>query len=116
MEAAYLRLDRPELQYAVKKLCRNLVSPTLRQHCALERSAGPAVLWAVGSTEAGNLRTRRSTSGMVTFPRKQAVAFKSKTQFVIALSTGEAELYSLVSAVDWTGFVVCDSLSFKTWG
>ena len=37
MRAAYLSLDRPELQFAVKDLCRNLVSPSQRDQCALKR-------------------------------------------------------------------------------
>ena len=117
MRAAYLSLDRPELQYAVKELCRNLVSPTQRDQSALKRlgrflvhcprllhrfpwQSKPSKLVIESDSDfAGDLKTRKSTSGLVAVLGQHSVAFRSKTQSIIALSTGEAELYALVGAI-----------------
>ena len=50
----------------------------------------------VDSDWAGCLRTRRSTSGGAAFWRKHLVLHWSKTQPVIALSSGEAELNAVL--------------------
>ena len=59
---------------------------------------------------AGCLRTRKSTSGYASFMGKHCVAARSKTQSVIATSSGEAELYALGSAVS-NGLGLCSVLA-----
>ena len=112
-----MALDRPEMQYAVKEAARCMANPRQRDEAALRRIARylkqrPRLVWKFDWQElpkqlivecdsdfAGCLRTRKSTSGYASFLGKHCVAARSKTQLVIATSSGEAELYALGSAV-----------------
>ena len=62
------------------------------------------------SDVAGCMRTRKSTSGYVSFLGRHCVAARSKTQSVIATSSGEAELYALGSAIS-NGLGICAVLA-----
>ena len=67
----------------------------------------------VDADHAGCIRSRKSTSGLALQLGKCTIKMSCKTQGVIALSTGEAEYYSLVSGA-------CNALGeqavLKDWG
>lgn len=113
----YLALDRPDLQFAAKEVCRLMSRPTrgcwarlkriaryLVQHPRLvirfaDVGALPSEVRVFSDSDwAGCLRTRRSTSGGCVVLNGAVVRSWSSTQATIALSSGEAELTALVKA------------------
>lgn len=116
MRLAYLSQDRPDLQVLAKELAKGLKSPTTAHMQMLKRGARylqnrPRMIhlfphqrsisrldiWT-DSDHAGCLRTRKSTSGYCVRLGGSTTKTSCKSQAVIALSSGEAEFYSLVSA------------------
>ena len=116
MRAAYMALDRPDLQYAVKEAARAMAKPTEadlgmvrriarylrhRPRLILEypwQNTPTNVIGECDSDFAGCKKSRKSTSGFAAFFGTHCLATRSKTQSVIATSSGEAELYALGSA------------------
>jgi hypothetical protein len=115
--ANYLAMDRSDIQFAAKEICRDMSSPTQMSIGKLKRLARylleyPALVWTFDETDepfeyidifsdsdwAGCLKTRRSTSGGVASIAGGAIKTWSSTQSVAALSSGEAEYYALVKA------------------
>jgi hypothetical protein len=113
----YLALDRADIQYATKEVCRDMSAPTALSVAKLKRLARylldyPSLVWSFKEFEdtleymdvfgdsdwAGCLKTRRSTSGGIASIEGCAVKTWSSTQATPALSSGEAEYYSLVKA------------------
>ena len=110
----YLSSDRPELQFSVKEACREMSKPTVHSWEKLVRigrylKGQPRLVWRfplqtmpatmdiyVDANWAGCRRTRKSTSGGVVLLGKHVLKTWSKTQAVIAKSSGEAELYGVV--------------------
>ena len=110
--ANYLGADRVDLQHAAKELCRLMSAPTGRAMKKLKHLARylvgvpelaicfPWQFWLgkltayVDSDWAGCRRTRKSTSGGIICHGAHVVKSWSTTQATIALSSGEAELYS----------------------
>ena len=124
MRANFLALDRPEIQYASKEIARSMSNPTRGAFDALKRLARflvghPRTVWRYprqspcryldnhsDSDWAGCLSTRKSTSALVTMIGNHCIKTSSSTQSVLALSSGEAEWYSLVkSASHGLGFI-----------
>ena len=117
MRAAYLSLDRPDLQFATKEAARTMQTPRVCDRAKLQRIARYLLLrprlvyrfeWQplpkhlyveCDSDFAGCNRTRKSTSGNATFMGHHLISTRSKTQSVLALSTAEAEFYSLCSTM-----------------
>ena len=117
--ANYLGMDRHDIQYAVKEMASDMSQPkqsSLKKlkHLARYLLYVPTftITYAWGSREtahrdaievfvdsdwAGCRRTRRSTSGGVVCVAGGAVRGWSKLQKVVALSSGEAEYYAMVS-------------------
>ena len=112
--ANFLSLDRPDVQFAVKELCRDMAAPSTGSWQKLKRLARylvryPRLVWDFsgrGAQEssvevftdsdwAGCLRTRKSTSGGVLMYRGVVIKHWSSTQPTIALSVGEAEYVAL---------------------
>ena len=110
----YLAQYRSDIAFAVKELSRRMSCPDARDWQSLKR-LGRYLLkreravshfgyqscpehWSiwVDSDWAGCHRTRKSTSGGVIMFGNHAVKSWSATQQVIALSSGEAEYYSMV--------------------
>ncbi len=110
--ANYLAIDRPDIQYATKEICRAMSAPTSKDWDKLKRLARyligkprlvqqfeyqPEQFEAVVHTDAnwaGCRRTRRSTSaGCITIGR-HCLKTWSKTQSTIATSSAESELYA----------------------
>lgn len=106
----YLSMDRPEIAYAAKELCRHFAHPTRAGVEALKRTARflvglPRVVWNfpfqrmtdamnvyVDTDFGGCQTTRRSTSGGIAMRGRHPLKHWSLTQTTIALSSGEAEL------------------------
>jgi hypothetical protein len=117
MRAAYLSLDRCDISYTCKELARDMSSPTVASMAKLKRlcrylqlrprvvvkynwqSLATCIIAETDSDFAGCIRTRKSTSGFACFLGAHLLKTYSKTQSVIATSTGEAEFYAVVSAV-----------------
>ena len=115
--ANYLALDRTDIQFAVKELCRSMSSPRVGDWRKLKRLGryllgSPRVVitfeyqvaydhitvWT-DSDFAGCHKTRKSTSGGIVMLGRHLIKGWSSTQAVIALSSGEAEYYSLVKGI-----------------
>ena len=108
--ANYLALDRPDISFATKELCRCFAAPAKAAYEAL-RNLGrylvgcPRLTWefcfqrpcesliaSVDTDFAGCLSTRRSTSGGVCMRGAHLVKHWSVTQPTVTLSSAEAEL------------------------
>ena len=112
----YLQPDRPDIQYAVKEVCRLMSKPTVRAFEMLKRigrylKGRPRLIWKyhwqgeVGIVDitsdanwAGCRRGRKSTSGGTIMIGSHLVRTYSKSQATIAKSSAESELYALVRA------------------
>ena len=106
----YLSMDRPEVAFASKELCRHFAHPTKVGVEALKRAVRfligmPRLVWNfpfqkrtadlkvyVDTDFGGCQTTRRSTSGGVAMRGRHPIKHWSLTQTTIALSSGEAEL------------------------
>ena len=106
----YLSMDRPEVAFAAKELCRHFAHPTQTGVEALKRAVRfllglPRLVWAfpfqehthdlrvyVDTDFGGCQSTRRSTSGGIAMRGCHPIKHWSLTQTTIALSSGEAEL------------------------
>ena len=112
--ANYLAVDRVDLQFPVKELARKMSSPSETDWDRLVRLArylrgrprlvmgypyqpeGDHVVAYTDSDWAGCRRTRRSTSGGCVSIGAHCLKAWSRTQAIVALSSGEAELYASV--------------------
>ena len=112
--ANYLAQDRPDIQYAVKELCRKMSSPDSKSWMRLKRLGRYLVgepreklefkfqdmpeelhVW-VDTDHAGCRETRKSTSGGVMMMGSHCLKHWSTTQAVVSLSSGESEYYGIV--------------------
>ena len=117
MRLAYLSQDRPDLLVLGKELAKGLKKPTqahfqmlkrgvryLRSHPRLvhlfanQDKFTQLEVW-VDADHAGCIRSRKSTTGTVLRLGKNTIRTTCKSQAVIALSSGEAEYYGLVSGL-----------------
>ena len=108
--ANYLAADRPDIQYAVKELCKSMARPTVGDRGRLKMLARylvgkPRLVSRYGWQErpqeltgfsdsdwAGCRRTARSTGGGAIMAGGHLLKSWSSTQRSITLSSGEAEL------------------------
>jgi hypothetical protein len=113
----YLAQDRPDLAVAASLLSRSMAKPMVGDEVRLKRvlrylkshptcqlqykwqEAPSSITLLTDSDWAGDVRTRRSTSGVVILMGEHLVQFSCKLQKTIALSSGEAELNALVSGL-----------------
>ena len=112
----YLGLDRSDIQYAVKEICQGMSKPTVGGRKRIKRVArylveAGRVVWTFGEMEeeklwvdvlvdsdwAGDVETRRSTSGGLALVGGVAVKHWSRTQKGRSLSSSEAEYYAIVT-------------------
>ena len=113
--------SRPDIAYAVSELSRFVSSPThnhlvgakhllrylkgskdlsLHFSAPTDHRIQPHILWGyVDSDWAGCPDTRKSTSGYVLMLNGAAIAWKSKRQTILALSTAEAEFIAASSMI-----------------
>ena len=112
--ANYLAMDRADLQFPVKELCRKMAAPTKADWSKLKRvgrylltnprlvskyewQEETQVVEVYGDSNwAGCKRTGRSTSGGVAMRGTHLLRSWSHTQKTVALSSAEAELTALV--------------------
>jgi hypothetical protein len=111
--ANYLSLDRPDIAFATKELCRRMSCPTKKDFEPLVRMArylkgAPRVAYRfawqpelglqtfVDTDFAGCMVTRRSTSGGCAMRGAHLIKHWSVTQKAVTLSSGEAELCGIV--------------------
>jgi hypothetical protein len=111
--ANYLAMDRPDLSFATKELCRRMSAPVAADAASLRRVAKylsdePRMVYhfswqSTGSFNAfvdtdfaGCLKTRKSTSGGCAMMGSHLIKHWSTTQKVVTLSSGEAELAGIV--------------------
>ena len=111
--ANYLALDRLDIVFAAKELCRRMAVPRVSDFTALRRLAcylagtprvvqqypwqGSESLKLFTDTDfAGCTRTRRSTNGGVCMRGRHLLKHYSRTQKVVTLSSAEAELGGVV--------------------
>ena len=114
--ANYLGMDRPDLAFASKELCRRMSAPREGDLEALRRLAqyllhAPRIVYEfkwqehgalkayVDTDFAGCLATRRSTSGGCIMHGSHLIKHWATTQKVVTLSSGEAELAGVVKGV-----------------
>lgn len=111
--ANYLALDRPDIAYAVKEVCRGMAAPQVRHARQLKRIGryligSPRMVWSYkwqqeegitaysDSDWAGCKRTARSTTGGVILRGEHCLKAFSVTQRRVTLSSAEAELGAAV--------------------
>ena len=116
----YLSLDRSDIQYATKSISRYMSeprdydwiavkrlgrylkgAPRMIQHFEFQDMPGKVTTYT-DSDWAGDKVSRKSTSGGVIMLGKHVVKTWSSSQQVIALSSGEAELYALLKGAAQT--------------
>ena len=114
--ANYLAVDRPDIMYAAKELCRKMSRPTVQAWHKLVRlgkylKTKPRLIWQFNwqsdpsvltvysdANWAGCSTTRKSTSGGAAMLGSHPIRVYSKTQSVVALSSAESEFYGTVKA------------------
>ena len=114
--AMYLALDRPDVMFSAKEVCREFAQSTTESVIQLNRLTGHLVnyqrlVWRFdheapkqhldvmsGTGIGGCVRTRRSTSGGVARTGTHIIKCYATTQSVVALSSAEAELTGLCQA------------------
>ena len=115
MIGAYLATDRPDISEAVKCLAQGMSTPREGRMPVLKRlgrylAGNPRrvqifrrqdartarIRSVVDSDWAGDIGTRKSTSGMCIFYGEHLLKHSSTMQEAISLSSGEAEYYALV--------------------
>ena len=114
--ANYLAQDRPDIMFAVKEICRQMSSPSIKawnllkrlgrylianQRCVVHyvwQGAEAAVQGHTDSDWGGCQESGRSTSGGVVTIGELWVKSWSKTQHCITLSSAEAELVAMSKA------------------
>ena len=117
MRTAYIGQDRPELGVAIREVAKGMQTPSERHSAQLKRTTRflksfPRLVQLFRNQErassldgwcdadhAGCLRTRKSTTGGLVMCGKHTLLHWCRGQAVIALSSGEAEYYSLVTLV-----------------
>ena len=120
----YLAMDRPDIQYATKEAAKRMANPRKPDWMLLKRigrclagasrlvqtmkwQAGPLGLSTyIDSDWAGDKKTCKSTSGGMVFRGDHLIKSWSTNQQVVALSSGEAELYAQIKGAAQTLGVV----------
>jgi hypothetical protein len=122
----YLGMDRSDIQYATKEVCRSMARPKKEDWQKIKRLARyltevPRLVWRftedknqddkiridvfTDSDWAGDKKTRKSTSGGIIAVAGGICKSWAGTQSTIAASSGEAEYYSLIEgAAEGLGF------------
>ena len=132
MRCKYVDLDRIDIAEAVKALSQYMANPRathtsflkrlcrylkgrprmlLRYRRQARRNAGIRVY--TDSDWAGDLRTRRSTSGLVVLRGSHSLRHSSTLQSVLALSSAEAEFYALTKGA---AYALGIQSYFRDWG
>ena len=122
----YLAMDRADIQFAAKEVCRSMAKPKIKDWGKVKRLARylvevPRLVWRFAENEgqndkmqidvytdsdwAGDKESRKSTSGGLICVAGGTCKSWAGTQSTIAASSGEAEYYSLIKgAAEGLGF------------
>ena len=129
--ANFLAMDRPDIQYPVKEICRAMSNPTVGDKKKLKRLAryllqvprivshfefqelARELIGFSDSDWAGCKKTAKSTSGGVIMVAKHCIKSWSATQKNITLSSAEAEL---VAAVKMSSEIIGMLQLLADWG
>ena len=124
--ANYLSMDRPDIQYAVKKLATSMSEPCNKTWNELKRlgrylKGKPMLVIKYDWQEPTDLRTsysdrdwagdrksRKSTSGGIIQIGSHFIKSWFKNQYVVALSSAEAELYGIIKTAS-EAWALCQS-------
>ena len=106
---------RPDIAYAVNALARHMAKPTMAHWsaakgvlryllgtakvCLVYSPSASKVIGYCDADYAGDMSTRRSTTGYVFLVANAAVSWNSKLQVTVAVSTAEAEYMAASAAV-----------------
>ena len=132
----YMSVDMPDIQFACKETCRAMAAPTAQAWARLKRLGRylvgrPRAVWRfpwkdeaggwavfTDSDWAGDVKTRKSTSGGLILLGPHCLRSWRATQGAVALSSCEAEYYAVVegatraiggrTAAEELGIVVAD--------
>ena len=132
MRLAYLSTDRPDLCHAVRALAGAMKSPKMNGWLKLKKVVryllkfpymkrifhkqtleNAAVISYSDSDWAGDLKTRRSTSGSVVKWGSHTLLVKGSSRKVVALSSSESEYYAMTRTATLAEFV---RGIFEFWG
>ena len=112
--AMYLSLDRPDIMFSAKELCREFAAPTCHRVVKLKRlvrylkgrprmqlvfqfqEMPDALTTFTDSDWAGCPYSRRSTSGGIVMLGRRLLKCWSRTQATVALPSAGAELYAAI--------------------
>jgi histone deacetylase 1/2 len=96
----YLTLTRPDLSFAVNKVCQFLHSPTTAHWGALKiRKSNSSLVSAFSDADwAGCVDDRRSTGGFAVFFGSNLVSWSARKQLTVSRSSTEAEYKALANA------------------
>ena len=126
----YLALDRMDLQFTAKLVSRHMANPVEHDWLAMKRVARylvgkprftqvlvwqdpPHQLLAYSDSDwAGDKLSRKSTSGGLVMAGSHVIKSWSSTQQVVALSSGEAELYALIKTAAQTKGIMSGYMDF----
>jgi hypothetical protein len=119
----FMATDRRDLQFASKEAARDMANPTLLSEAKVKRivryvrnmpmvsmnfevmEKPTTITITTDSDWAGDVESRKSTSGGIVFYGSAAILTWSRTQPVVALSSGEAELYAMTTGATEGRFV-----------
>ena len=114
--AHYLSPDRPDISYAVNEFAKSMAAPKRGDWCRFKRltryllgrprlqfiykwqSRQHELIAHSGADWTGDRESRRSTSGGLVTIGEHSIEEWSKTQSLIALSSGESEIYATLKA------------------
>ena len=132
MRLAYLSTDRPDLCHAVRALASAMKAPKMNDWLKLKKVVryllkfpymkrifykqtleNAAVISYSDSDWAGDLKTRRSTSGSVVKWGSHTLLVKGSSQKVVALSSSESEYYAMTRTATLAEFI---RGIFEFWG
>lgn len=135
MRLAYLSTDRPDLCHPVRALASAMKSPKMNDWLKLKKVVryllkfpymkrtfqkqtleNAAVISYSDSDWAGDLKTRRSTSGSVVKWGSHTLLVKGSSQKVVALSSSESEYYAMTRTATLAEFIrgIFDFWGWKT--
>ena len=123
----YLSPDRPDVAFAVKELARNMANPKKGDWTRLQQwfewqPAQRRITTYTDADWAGCKETRKSTTGGVINIGDNMVKSWSKTQALVALSSGESEIHASLKASAETLGIISMLADFglvmagKVWG
>ena len=118
MKIACISWDRPDISWNIWQLARKANAPTKLDNCKLKKilryllkapcvvqtfkpqdlGPGNPIKVITDADHAGDVLTRRSTTGVIILHGSNMIKFISVSQQTVALSSGESEFYAMATA------------------